>query len=532
LKPQELKEESSSYRTLFLCLDRAGHYKASLYLASSVQTICVHTRCLSMGKLESRFMAAALGSRYETGDTDKENRHYTGRHWWGRNQAEVVEPILGKEADDLAMQLGLPKFVADERGTTILILLPVLGELSLLETLNLAGTQLLWNCWPKMLKTGQDKRPPITFQLTCEGQTVALPEPSDFPPLQGFAQAMDNLKSRNSDNEETMLSKIVPIECYHPKQRLGLLSLQCFAIRERQVQHISIEESFPISTKESSHHVALMRKPELIVKYIQGPGLPSSQIEYAGVFIVEEEVDRVFAQSEPPTHDDWSYQSLEAPREKTFVRTAYKRIQEALQDFTSPPPISNKGTGILPLGGFADRLGGLLLGAEGSGAAIQPFSDRNSVSSTISGEDRDRIKGKTGTESGKPSKSMVKEQTSARYHSTQKAKVALLKKPMLDFIDNMPALLADFVVEHASNSQATEVHVEVSAVLDGNEVEKDPPTGVRVPQVLQWISPDGIQYQGSPQIVIPTTSSGVWKVAVSVPDDVVVGMNLKASEVW
>jgi len=32
LKPQELKEESSSYRTLFLCLDRAGHYNPLVFL--------------------------------------------------------------------------------------------------------------------------------------------------------------------------------------------------------------------------------------------------------------------------------------------------------------------------------------------------------------------------------------------------------------------------------------------------------------------------------------------------------------------
>ncbi len=502
-----------------------GYGKASLYLASSIHTICVHTHCLSMGRLESRFMAAALGPRYETGDPVREHRQYTGRHWWGRNEEDVVEPVRGNEADDLAMRLGLPEFTADERGTTILILLPVLGERSLLQTLKLAGTHLLWNCWPKMLKIGQDK-PPMTVKLTCEGQFIPLPDPCEFPPLQGFAQAMENLKSRTSGNEVSILSKIVPIECHHPKQRLGQLSLQRFLVKERQEQHISGEEVFPINGL--SHHVALMRKPELVVKYVQGPALPSGQIEYAGVFIVDEQVDRVFSQAEPPTHDDWAYQSLDGSREKTFVRTAFKRIQEALQEFTMPPPTSNKGADILPLGAFADRLGGLLLGAEGSGATVQPFNEKNSGSGTSAGDDRGRTKENTGAGSDKTTST---EQAPTPQRDTRRARINLLKKTTLGFVDNIPALLAEFVVEHASGSQATEVEVEVGAVLDGDELEKDPPSGVQTPHVLLWISPDGIRYQGTPQIAIPLSSNGAWGVAVSISDDVVIGVNLTASEV-
>ncbi len=500
-----------------------GYGKAALYLASSIRTICVHTHCLSRGRLESRFMAAALGPRYEAKEAGNERHQYTGRHWWGRDEEGVVEPVRGVEADGLARHLGLPGFADEERGTTILILLPVLGERSLLQTLQLAGVHLLWNCWPKMLKVGQGK-PSMTFNLTYEEQPVAIPDPHEFPPLQGFILAMDNLKNRPSDIENSILAQLVPIECYSPKQRLGQLSLQRFTVRERQEQLTNGEEVSPFSGL--SHHAALMRKPELVVKYIQGPPLPSGQIEYAGVFIVDEQMDEVFAKAEPPTHDEWAYQSLDNAREKTFVRVALRRIQEALLDFTLPPLTGNKGVGTLPLGAFADRLGGLLLGSEGSGAAVQPFNGRDGAGQGARGE-RSKTQDKMGSGSGRTD---FTGQTPSRPRESQRSKINLLKTPALGFVGDIPALLTEFVVEHAPGSRGAEVKVEVSAVLDGDELEKDPPVGGQIPRVLLWIAPDKSKYPGNPQITIPASSTGTWGVAVSIPD-AVISVNLTVSEV-
>jgi hypothetical protein len=499
-----------------------GYGKAALYLASSIRTICVHTHCYSSKKLESRFMAASLGPRFETREADSQRHQYTGRHWWGRNEEGVVEPIRGAEADALAEYLGLPHFTEQECGTTILILLPILGERSLLQTLQLAGIHLLWNCWPKMLKMERNK-PSMVFELTYEGQHIPIPDPHEFPPLQGFAQAMENLKSRQSDSETSILSQLVPIECHSPKQRLGQLSLQRFAVKERQEQLTNGDEAFPFNGL--SHHVALMRKPELVVKYVQGPPLPSGQIEYAGVFIVAEQMDDIFAKAEPPTHDDWAYQSLDNAREKTFVRVALRRIQEALLDFTVSPPTSNKGVGILPLGAFADRLGGLLLGSEGTGATVQPFfNGRNRTgtgrNSTQGKKGSGNVRVELGTQSPLPFPS----------RDAQKSKINILQAPALGFVGNIPALLTEFVVEHAPDSRATVVKVEVNAVLDGDELEKDPPIGGQVSRVLWWIAPDENKYPSSSQITIPASSTGTWGVAVSLPD-AVISVNLAVSEV-
>jgi hypothetical protein len=501
-----------------------GYGKAALYLASRIRTICVHTHCLSRGQLEKRFMAAALGPRYETKGACNERYLYTGRHWWGRNEEGVVEPIRGIEADELADQLGLPGFTDEEYGTTILILLPLLGERSLLQTLQLAGTHILWNCWPKMLKLGSNN-PSMTFKLAYNEQSISIPDPHKFPPLQGFAQAMENLKSRPSDIEDSILSQIVPIECYSPKQLLGQLSLQRFEVKERQEQLTNSEEVFPFSGL--SHHVALMRKPELVVKYVQGPPLPTGQLEYAGVFIVDEQMDDVFAKAEPPTHDDWAFQSLDNSREKTFVRVALRRIQESLQSFTLPPLTSNKAVGILPLGAFADRLGGLLLGSEGSGASIQPFNGMGSESrSKVGGEGS-----KTKETRGSGDREADRREQIPHSRGRQKARINLLKTETLGFVGDIPARLIEFIVEHAPDSQATEVKVDVSAVLDDDELEKDPPVGEQVPRILLWLAPDKSRYAGSSQIKIPASSTGTWGVAVSILDDAVISVNLTISEV-
>ena len=159
-----------------------GYGKAVLYLASSVHTIIIHTHCLYQGTPESRFMAAALGSHYESDRHALERYQYTGRHWWGRYEDEVVDPVRGAEADELAHSLGLPPFAEDELGTTILILLPSLGEQSLLQSLQFAAVILLWYFWPKMIPHEQGI-PSIAFNIFWDGQNIPIPDPGEFPPL-------------------------------------------------------------------------------------------------------------------------------------------------------------------------------------------------------------------------------------------------------------------------------------------------------------------------------------------------------------
>lgn len=354
-----------------------GYGKASLYLASGMRTILVHTRCqLPNGRLESRFIAAALGQRW----SDKQHRQFTGRHWWGRDGNDTAEPILNAEADKLAAALGMGGFVDDETGTTILILDPLLNDRGAkdqprfeaidrtpLQALNLMAEYALWFFWPKMLDSGLG-RPSIQFQLQWENTLVYLPHPAEFPPLAGFVEAMERLKEQRTD-DSALRSDVKGIGSERPRQHLGKLALQQFFIQKGYAFDTGNTDS-PFAG--ITHHTALMRQAELVVKYLEGRPLASSSIGYAGVFIADTAVDLVFAKSEPPTHDDWSPNSLTDSWHKTFVRVALRKIGQEMIGFAQAPRTTVPVGTLTPLGAFATWLGESLIPAETGTAASRP----------------------------------------------------------------------------------------------------------------------------------------------------------------
>lgn len=354
-----------------------GYGKASLYLASGMRTILVHTRCkLPNGRLESRFIAAALGQRW----ADKQHRQFTGRHWWGRDGNDTAEPILNADADKLAAALGMGGFVDDETGTTILILDPLLNDSRAkdqprfeaidrtpLQALNLMAEYVLWFFWPKMLDGGLG-RPSIQFHLQWENTPVHLPYPAEFPPLAGFVEAMERLKRRRTD-DSVLRCDVTDIGSERPRQHLGKLALQQFFIQKGYAFDTGSADS-PFAG--ITHHTALMRQAELVVKYLEGKPLSSSSIGYAGVFIADTAVDPVFAKSEPPTHDDWSPNSLTDSWHKTFVRVALRRVSEEMVGFArGQHAVKPVGT-LAPLGAFATWLGESLIPVEIGTAASRP----------------------------------------------------------------------------------------------------------------------------------------------------------------
>lgn len=354
-----------------------GYGKASLYRASGMQTILVHTRCrLENGRLESRFIASALGNRW----SDNKGRQYTGRHWWGRNEEGIVEPILNEDADFMAKSLGMGTFNDDETGTTILILDPLFHdradgqqqpfegiERTPQQAMHLMAEYILWFFWPKMLNTDTGK-PSVDFRIQWEDEPINIPHPSQFPPLAGFVEAMERLKGHR-DDEPVLQSELVDIASERPRKLLGRLALQQFIVSK--VNWFDTGE--PVSPFEAvTHHTAVMRQAELVVKYLEGRTVSNNQIGYAGVFITDEAVDSVFANSEPPTHDDWNSKSLTDNWHKRYINTALRKIGEAMAGFVQAPRTAAPIGTLTPLGAFATWLGESLMPAEIGTSASRP----------------------------------------------------------------------------------------------------------------------------------------------------------------
>lgn len=121
---------------------------------------------------------------------------------------------------------------------------------------------------------------------------------------------------------------------------------------------------------EKAHHIALMRPVELVVKYLEGTALPDEKVEWAGVFRVSDDpdVERAFAESEPPAHDDWNPANLPRGRHKTFVNVALRELRRRAHEQGRPGPLAPNGDGPeIPLGEAADILGKILERTTGGG---------------------------------------------------------------------------------------------------------------------------------------------------------------------
>ena len=95
-------------------------------------------------------------------------------------------------------------------------------------------------------------------------------------------------------------------------------------------------------------------------------------------------------------------------------------------------------------------------------------------------------------------------------------------------MDGILALQFEFSVAHARNSSGTTVQAEARAVLNGSQMENDPPVGGSAARVMYWISPDGTTYAGSDEIFIAPEPPGNWRVIISLPDDMMLGVQFKA----
>ncbi len=486
-----------------------GFGKTAYFLASRLRTICVHTRCQSGQTVETRLMAAALGAQYTIRQGATAGR-YTGRHWWGRAvHDQVVEPLTGAEAESLADALGLPAFGPQQRGTTVLVLMPTFGEDQPLKSLRLMRDTILRYFWPKMVD-GSSGGGTMKFRLSLNGNELPVPDPHGVRPLHLFAQAFEALQ-RNGSGAPSQLpdARVLDVASYRPARRLGVLSLVRVPTAQSRPVEASVEvpgqEGFQSGREDvlsaSPSHIALMRAPNFVVRYEAGPPAPYEQAEYGGVFRVERDLDATFARAEPPTHDDWVPDCLEDPNERTYVRVALRRIREVLREFAAPPAQRPAEGLTVPLGAFSDMLGGLVPGEVGPGATTP---QAGGVSPGA---------GRTGGGGGGG-------------HRGRVAQIRVSGKSSIELMGGRPTLLVPFEIEHVG-SEAAIVTAEADVVVEGGAFEDEPPTGSDRPRVLEWRGPRGKVVEGAQPCTIPPELAGAWVVAVSMPHDAMVAVSLR-----
>ena len=468
-----------------------GFGKTISYLMSRCRTVVIHTVTEHHGKLQHRLIAQAIGRQYSY-----EEKNYTGRHWWGSAQPHGVEPITGEAAEGLASLLGLPDLKAAGGGTTLVILDPDLTGKTPEQAATFLANGLTWNFWPKMVPDWR-KRPAMEFSVTCEGRAVPVPEPDDTPPLKAFAdslRAVRDCEAGRKKPDDFPAFHVFELRSQRPNVSLGWLALHSVAARPRPELDEGLDDEGEPTTaasfSEPSHHVALMRRAELVVQYRPGPELTNPAVEWAGVFKGSELIDAALAEAEPPTHDDWRSKLVAAKPHRRNVNAALREIKAKVNGAFGAPmdePGGDEKTGAVVI---ADALGHLLATHLGTGAS-RPVQNRQA-------------------------------QKAAR---RTVPKVNVLRQ-WLDQQNGTGILKVEFEVLAAVGSVATLVEVVAAAANADGEFENNPPIGAPVPRV-QGFNHGRMTVEGH-TISVPAEDEGPVVVVVSQPDSVAAVIDIRA----
>lgn len=450
-----------------------GFGKASLYAVSQCRTILVDTLVRGDGEEERRLIGCHIGSRHEVVE-DGFRKQFTGRHWWGVADAAdgIADPALGDEARELAASLGLPEREGLQSGTSIIILdFDPEGE-DLLTVGNRIVEGLLYSFWPRMMRDVPDEKR-FTCRIEVDGEALEIPAPEEFPPLHLYCRAMRQARQKNGGDAERIFSQ-------RPARDLGWLAIEK-GLRSERTRVVAEDSLF----QKTSRHIALMRPVQLVVKYLEGTALPDERLEWAGVFLASDEndVERAFARSEPPAHDDWIAGNLERGDAKTFVNVALRKLDGRANEMGMPASSGAAQEGeVPPLAKASGMLGAALEGMTGEGAG------------------RPRRK-KRGASPPRPPRARASRPVFLRLEQRAGTTVAVFSTD----------------VQQDSDGGGQALQVSASVAIDGSAT-RQLDESINSPEIIEIRSTDGERQQTGARLQLNGTS-GKFEIAVSVPDE-------------
>lgn len=450
-----------------------GFGKGILYNVSRCHVIVADSVCVYRGRRQRRLIGAALGDGYTHG-----GRRWTGRHWLGIQEDGHSRPLLDEEADAMASRLGLPRFTGDSTGTTVAVVDIDLGRRQggeeggdtlrrPEEAAEFIVSTMLWNLWPRMI-SGRSNR--LVCSMRCDGFTTEVPDPEKVLDLAPFVKAYRAL------SEEGQFE--VPERKADPKE------IGRFAVRKGMTSPRPdplVAAASPIGSR--AHHCARMRHADLVVDYFKGEALTDEALQYGAVFRASPEADRFFAESEPPTHDDWVVSGLRGTT-RGVVQLANSFITKRLRDEATPTSAVAP-SGDAALASLAGRLSGLMT-AEGDLAQASQPRDTPTGGRRSSGGPR------------------------------------FLDAPRLIEENDVPVILG--LVQFPSWASTRVVVAEPAIVLDsGVEASTGGPGS---PAVIGWRSTEQDPPVSGSEIIVERSTDRIWELRVKPPTDAVVRVNL------
>jgi hypothetical protein len=511
-----------------------GFGKGIFYLLSKSGTVLVHSRCrTAQGGHETRLIGCTLWKSYVATEPSG-SRRYTGRHWWGDTSGDVIEPLVGQEAEATAQRLGLRSFGPEETGTTVVVIDPNLDELEPSDAADYLAETITWHLWPKMIST--DGRPPaMNFTVTSDGVHHSVPDPRETRPLNMFVAAYETMTGTDGSD----------LHCMKPKRYLGRLGL----VKRIMPPLEPTRASRMLDIEDLVHHVCLMRPAELVVTYQPGPKPPSVNQGYAGVFRADEDMDEIYAKAEPPTHDAWNPQSLDRP-ESTFVQTTFTRIAEAQARLLSLGGVARPGASNVALGAASSLFSGLVGGAWGIGGATayskpgstatrtsRPDNTEESTRRSASGRPAPRPPHTGRLPSAGTAGSAGFDDDGQSFTETpgsggtgmarRRPRVQYVGDPYYDDRGDASVLVQEFRLPVPGLQR---VRIDLAVTLPGTSGrETDPPIGASMPVLVGWEDGDGHLHAAETYVI--EGSESVWRALVRPAPDTMTEIGIKVEAV-
>jgi hypothetical protein len=455
-----------------------GFGKGILYETSICSTIIVFTRTTVGGKTASRLMAVRLGSSYE-----HNGKRFTGRHWWGvANDLTGAEPLTGRAAELLATRLGLTFIPDDDTGTSIMIVGPLAQSDN--ETLEDVVAEIadaaLWWAWPHMVRNN-DGRSSVSFHFTHERESIALADPAEHPALRHYVDAY--LRASSVANKQKVDEGWPWTDKEVRSGHGGKVLLGALAYRTLLPEQVGAAQQ--VAPVPVMRHVALMRAPKLVVKYLDAPADPRG-LGLCGVFIANPQLDAEFALSEPVAHDDWIPANLGREKyQRNHVKQALDALKRELRPDLTQSGGVDSGTALSGLLALANGLGALL-----DGHGIGSDAGRDNVKPSDGGPAGGGAGNGAGASSGNRSDEGQPGAgggagTGARAKA-RRASVRLEGKARLVLMGDQA--VARFQVHpNVPAGQAVRITAEPRVVVDGGaEAPSEAPLGTPLPRVLGW----------------------------------------------
>lgn len=501
-----------------------GYGKSVYFSSSQASTIVIHTRCLEQGKPQERLLALSL---WRTNEQDLD----TGRYWWGipsRRHDGATGPVIGADAAKLAKSIGFTPFASDETGTSIMILAPkfhgVMERDPQLAARCIGESMVIW-FWPRMLGAA-DRSGRLSFQVFCDGEAVAIPNPTKDSPFSTYATALNTLVARRKNKEIEQPHVAHEIRSEKPGARLGYLALALtprhnrkeFAITQLDEQGDATIEDHAFADqvaaaegeRASCHHVALIRAPGQVIKYERFRAFHDASMEFGGVFLVDgksdhadrdpEDVNLAFAKAEPPSHDDWAPDQLEDEWHKRYVRVAMRAIGNHVTAFTDAHRPQAEHTDQDPLGAISAELGELM-SAPGSGAKPGDGDRGGGGGGGGGGASHGKIRMTIQDENG-----------------------------TLEEIDDKPVFVLGFRLEgEIPDDETLRIQATPRVLVAGGGTESEPPAGDAEPRVVGWRSTSRRKMVTKGHLDVESGDEGDWEVLVELPAEAMVGVSLSIS---